>query len=167
MKISLQDLSASAEAKICFDYNMDLSKEEVNFDFPFREPVRVYGSVTDKAGVVTLMADVCAKVFTHCARCNKPISYEKIVPVEFILAKTIENEESDDIIVVSTDSVELDDIVVPELILDMEMVKLCSEDCKGLCSKCGKNLNEGDCGCVKKEIDPRLAKLAELLEKAD
>ncbi|MBR3961677.1 MAG: DUF177 domain-containing protein, partial [Clostridia bacterium] len=40
----------------------------------------------------------------------------------------------------------------------------CSEDCRGLCSNCGANLNGGDCGCNVKQIDPRLAKLAELLD---
>ena len=47
---------------------------------------------------------------------------------------------------------------------------LCSEDCKGLCPKCGRDLNEGECGCDLKEPDPRLAVLAQLLhdpEEAD
>ena len=42
-------------------------------------------------------------------------------------------------------------------------VFLCSEDCKGLCAVCGKNLNEGPCDC-KPEPDPRLAVLAQLLK---
>ena len=40
---------------------------------------------------------------------------------------------------------------------------LCKEDCLGLCQRCGKDLNEGDCGCKDDEIDPRLAPLAKLL----
>ena len=165
MKISLQELATAPEAKICFDYTIDLRKEEVNFGFPFQEPVHIYGAVSDKAGVISLDATVHADVFTNCARCNKPVRYEKEVNISFILAKTIENEQADDIIVVETDSVELDEIVVPELLLDMEMAVLCKEDCKGLCPKCGQDLNAGDCGCVKKEVDPRLAKLAQWLEE--
>ena len=42
---------------------------------------------------------------------------------------------------------------------------LCKDDCLGLCSKCGKNLNEGECSCEKKEIDPRLLPLQKLLEE--
>ena len=52
-----------------------------------------------------------------------------------------------------------------ELILDMETSVLCQEDFRGLCPKCGKNLNEGDCGCDRREVDPRLSKLQELLGK--
>jgi uncharacterized metal-binding protein YceD (DUF177 family) len=69
--------------------------------------------------------------------------------------------------VVEGDTVELDDIMVPELIMDMEMAVVCDEDCKGLCPKCGKDLNEGECGCNRKEVDPRLACLAALLEKPE
>ena len=42
---------------------------------------------------------------------------------------------------------------------------LCDEDCKGLCPKCGKDLNEGECSCVTKEVDPRLEPLRKLLEQ--
>ena len=59
----------------------------------------------------------------------------------------------------------LDEILIPELLLDMEMTVLCREDCKGLCPKCGKNLNDGDCGCDRREIDPRLAVLQEFLDR--
>ena len=59
------------------------------------------------------------------------------------------------------------ELLVPareEFILDMDMKFLCREDCKGLCSTCGKNLNLGPCGC-RKEIDPRFAVLEQLLDK--
>ena len=49
-------------------------------------------------------------------------------------------------------------------ILDMDSKFLCREDCKGLCPKCGKNLNLGPCGCGK-ETDPRFAVLEQLLDK--
>ena len=43
--------------------------------------------------------------------------------------------------------------------------KECShEDCKGLCPVCGKDLNIGNCECKKKQVDPRLEKLGELLK---
>ena len=87
------------------------------------------------------------------------------VPV--LLVKELENSEEDlrdDVYLVESDAVELDDILIPELIMDMEMSVVCDEDCKGLCYKCGKNLNEGPCGCVTKEVDPRLAVLQKFLD---
>ena len=56
-------------------------------------------------------------------------------------------------------------IVREELLLHMELTVLCKEDCKGLCPKCGHDLNEGDCGCDRREIDPRLQKLTQLFQE--
>jgi len=58
----------------------------------------------------------------------------------------------------------LEEFLYSETIVSLPMKHLCSEDCKGICSKCGKNLNEGKCDCPDREIDPRLAVLADLLK---
>ena len=41
---------------------------------------------------------------------------------------------------------------------------LCKPDCKGLCPQCGKNLNEGKCGCSARQVDPRLEILKKLID---
>ena len=167
MQIRLQELATMPDYRARFDYTIDLSKEEVGFEFPFRQPVRLEGEVSDDAGAITLSATVYAHVTTRCARCGKPVEYDKETDVEFLLVKELEGEEEDlrdDVYLVESDVVELDDILVPELILDMEMAVVCDEDCKGLCPKCGKNLNQGECGCVVKEVDPRLAVLQKFLD---
>ena len=90
--------------------------------------------------------------------------------MDFLLVKELENGEEDlrdDVYLVESDAVELDDILIPELIMDMEMSVVCDEDCKGLCFKCGKDLNQGPCGCVTKEVDPRLAVLQKFLDSKE
>ena len=167
MQIRLQELATMPDYRARFDYTIDLSKEEVGFEFPFQQPVRLEGEVSDDAGAITLSATVYAHVTTRCARCGKPVEYDKETDVEFLLVKELEGEEEDlrdDVYLVESDVVELDDILIPELILDMEMAVVCDEDCKGLCPKCGKNLNQGECGCVVKEVDPRLAVLQKFLD---
>lgn len=167
MQIRLQELATMPDYRARFDYTTDLSQEEVGFEFPFRQPVRLEGEVSDDAGAITLSATIHAHVTTRCARCGKPVEYDKETDVEFLLVKELEGEEDDlrdDVYLVESDVVELDDILIPELILDMEMAVVCDEDCKGLCPKCGKNLNQGDCGCVVKEVDPRLAVLQKFLD---
>ena len=59
--------------------------------------------------------------------------------------------------------VDLDELAQTAFILAMDTKNLCSEDCKGLCAKCGADLNLGPCGC-RPEVDPRLAALAQLLD---
>lgn len=48
-------------------------------------------------------------------------------------------------------------------LIAVPMQPLCRPDCQGLCMECGQNLNEADCGCEVADIDPRLAKLKDLL----
>ena len=116
---------------------------------------------------ITLSATIYAHVTTRCARCGKPVEYDKETDVDFLLVKELENGEEDlrdDVYLVESDAVELDDILIPELIMDMEMSVVCDEDCKGLCFKCGKDLNQGPCGRITKEVDPRLAVLQKFLD---
>ena len=167
MQIRLQELATMPGYRAQFDYTIDLSKEEVGFEFPFQQPVRLEGEVSDDAGAITLSATIYAHVTTRCARCGKPVEYDKETDVDFLLVKELENGEEDlrdDVYLVESDAVELDDILIPELIMDMEMSVVCDEDCKGLCFKCGKDLNQGPCGCVTKEVDPRLAVLQKFLD---
>ena len=74
-------------------------------------------------------------------------------------------ESVDEYIVIDDGKLILDDAVREELLIDFPRKLLCSEDCEGLCPKCGKPKKEGDCGCVTKEIDPRLEVLKKLLDK--
>lgn len=55
--------------------------------------------------------------------------------------------------------IELDPIVREQVLLALPMDTLCKEDCKGLCAQCGTNLNEQQCSCETKQVDPRLAVL--------
>ena len=68
----------------------------------------------------------------------------------------------DDIVLLDDDEVDVTELARDASILDMDTKFLCSEDCKGLCPGCGADLNRESCRC-KKAVDPRLAKLAQLL----
>ena len=59
--------------------------------------------------------------------------------------------------------VDVEDLARTTFLLEMDTKMLCSQDCKGLCPRCGADLNLGPCFC-KKELDPRMAILATLLE---
>ncbi len=63
------------------------------------------------------------------------------------------------------DKIDITEDVRDYALLAVPMKKLCRDDCKGLCFKCGKDLNEGECGCEKTEIDPRWLPLKELKNK--
>jgi uncharacterized protein len=62
----------------------------------------------------------------------------------------------------SGDEIDLSELLRESLLLELPMRPLCSDDCVGLCSVCGKNLNQGPCGCVHDDVDPRWAVLKDL-----
>ena len=55
-----------------------------------------------------------------------------------------------------------DKLVNGELIVNLPMKVLCSPDCKGICKRCGKNLNEGPCACDDRSPDPRMAAIRDI-----
>ena len=66
------------------------------------------------------------------------------------------------------DTIDLSEEVRQSLILEIPNWPLCSEECKGLCSQCGENLNVVDCGCqISEESSSPFAALADLLDPSD
>ena len=147
-----------------FHYELDLSQVELYGEKPFDRPIQVSGVVRNMAGALELEGRAESVLDTRCDRCLKPITVTLDVPVNTLLAEELEDEENDEIILLEKGGVELDEIFSTACILNLDGKHLCSEDCKGLCGKCGADLNKGPCGC-KKELDPRLAVLERLLDK--
>ena len=167
MKLDLRDIIQVPGGRIPFDFSLDLSQLELNGARPVAEPVRVTGAVRNMAGALVLEGTASSQLQLSCDRCGRPFLREQTVPLETLLAAELENEESeDDIVLLDGTELDLDDLAQTEFILGMDTKNLCSEDCKGLCPRCGADLNLGPCGC-KRETDPRLAVLAQLLENDD
>ena len=139
----------------------------------FKGDAEVSGEITDNAGYMRLTAQAQLAYETECDRCLDPVSGEFVLNFERVVAdeKTLTEEQIeenvDEYVIVENGRLDIDEQLAEELLLDFPRKILCSEDCPGLCSKCGKSLKEGKCNCPEKEIDPRLAVLATLLEKKE
>ena len=169
MKLDLKPIAQQPGAVLPFEFQLDLSGTEWNGARPFTRPVQARGAVRNRAGAMELDARLDTVLSLACDRCAKPFEREKTVEYNTLLAFELANGESDDIVLLDKDGgLELDELMREVFLLEMDTKNLCSEDCKGLCSGCGADLNVEPCRC-KKEIDPRLAVLAKLLEpeKAD
>lgn len=129
----------------------------------FKTPPEAQGEVVNTAGLLTLCGTLKAEMTCVCDRCGTVYDREKVMALEVPLAADVEGEASPEVFVLEGDGIELDDVLETCFVLDMEQKSLCRADCKGLCPQCGKNLNDGPCSC-KKELDPRMAALASLLE---
>lgn len=70
-----------------------------------------------------------------------------------------EAAEAEDTYAYDGEDIDLRPMLRERLLLSIPYAPLCKDDCLGLCSQCGANLNESECGCDRKVIDPRLAAL--------
>lgn len=146
-----------------FQFEMDLTDVEFNGRYPVSRPVTVEGWVRNTADILDLDLTARTTLDAVCDRCGKEFSQDKEIAFSCMLAESLENEENDEIVLLEDGMVDVGDLARTAFILGMDTKTLCSEDCKGLCSRCGADLNLGPCSC-QKEVDPRLAVLAKLLE---
>ncbi|MBR4173611.1 MAG: DUF177 domain-containing protein, partial [Clostridia bacterium] len=108
---------------------------------------------------------VTGKATVHCARCGKPILEDISFPVRETLVREGDEVPTDeDVILYSGKEIELDSVIVSSFLMNVPIKYLCKDDCKGLCPRCGTNLNEHTCDCGKDDIDPRWEKLAEIMK---
>lgn len=147
------------------DFQFDLNLSGLDFDgrFPISRPVAVEGAVRNTAGLLELELTARTVLDAVCDRCGKAFSLEKEVRYGCMLAEELQNGESDEIVLLEDGKADVEDLARTAFILGLDSKTLCSEDCKGLCPRCGADLNAGPCSC-RKEPDPRLAALAKLLE---
>ncbi|MCR5703860.1 MAG: DUF177 domain-containing protein [Eubacterium sp.] len=74
-------------------------------------------------------------------------------------------EELDEECFVVENSLDVDALIHNEILINLPMKVLCKEDCKGICRKCGVNLNMGSCKCDQTELDPRMSKILDVFNQ--
>ncbi len=165
----MSPILSGAVNELHFDFSFVPEKDgliaSVYSDMDFREPIVVTGYVKNMAGYMILSADVKVKYDTMCARCAEPVTGMLEITFEKDIATSEDvSSDNDDYIIIEDKKLDVLPSVEEQLMLEMPSKTLCKEDCLGLCHKCGKNLNEGDCSCEKHDVDPRLAILKTLLK---
>ena len=164
MRLNLREIIGNPGASLPFEAELDAE----GLDFP---AVRAYvgapraaGRVTNEAGVLRLSGELTAELLCACDRCGTEFEKRKTTLLRAVIADAADDGENPELFPLEGTEVDLDEILTTAIVLDMESKLLCREDCKGLCPRCGKNLNLGPCGCGK-ETDPRFAVLEQLLDK--
>lgn len=163
MRLDLREIIEIPGGSVPFQCELETDR----LDFPsvkaYKAKPRAEGRVYNEAGVLRLEGKLTAEMVCICDRCGSEFDSVKTT----VLDATIVEEDTGvnpELFILEGDEIDLDEILSTCFILDMETKFLCKEDCKGLCSRCGSNLNLGPCGC-RKEIDPRFAVLEQLLDK--
>ena len=110
-----------------------------------------------------------------CGRCLCEFTKEISCPIEeqILFASRTgsfnrdpdEGEDNRELAVLEGDTIDGTEIAANAILANLPMKPLCKEDCRGLCPICGVDLNYETCSCETQESDPRLAALAQWLEK--
>ncbi len=164
MKLDLREIIEIPGASLPFRCTLDTAR----LDFPsvvrYNAAPEAEGLVQNTAGILSLTGTLRADMICVCDRCAREYACRKELPLRVTLAANLQDDDGEDVFPLEGNFLDLDDVLETCFILDMEAKHLCREDCKGLCDKCGANLNDGPCGC-KATTDPRLAVLEQLLDK--
>lgn len=164
MKINLINLLNGEQDSLSVDYTLDLSNLIYSSYYPIKDPVSVKGRLYSKADVLYLDLEIKFVFYGVCDRCAEEIKKDFSVAVNKIIVEELQNADNDDdYVVVDNQQLDLDELVNEEVSLSLPSKMLCSDECKGLCPKCGMNLNVNKCNC-KEDVDPRMAALLQLLD---
>lgn len=164
MKLDVSKIVKTEGASL--EFCEDIPFDEIIFNgqnYPFTSPAKVEGVIKNNGGNLYLEADVHTEFVTCCSRCLKGINESFNFTVSECFTSGIIDLDSSMLPIISN-TVDLKGAVEDNFCTSIPFVFLCDDDCKGLCPICGKNLNEGSCGCESTEIDPRLAGLAAFLK---
>lgn len=145
------------------DFSFD---ENVDINMPSgvsSAEVKVSGNVCRRDNSLYIVrGSINAVLSLKCDRCLKP--FEKSLDIELDEIYGEEADEDGEIWLVSDKTIDLKPAVIADIMLHLPMRSLCSEDCKGLCPKCGHNLNNGDCGCDRGYVNPQFEKLLNIFK---
>ena len=141
-----------------------LGDETIEFPAPFSFSVRL-SNVGD--GIV-VNGETSGSVRLHCGRCLEPFTYETAVSFEELAVfapEDGEEREVDDAFELADEKLDVVPIIYQNVMVEVPIRPLCREKCAGLCSECGKNLNEEPHEHKQERIDERLAPLRDFFEK--
>ena len=163
MVLDLQGLFAGEQQRLPFSFSLDMSWYDRAGAYPFPDPVTVTGAVESRAGVVTLTGRAEGIFIAPCDRCLREVRRPVSVPLEHVVVTSLNREDNDELILAENGLLDVTALTESDILLFLPSRHLCREDCRGLCPRCGKDLNDGDCGCDARPTDPRWEGLRQLL----
>jgi len=166
MKIVIPDIP---EEGLFVDFEEKVSIE----GFTVPSPVKAQLAVNKTVHEVMITGSLVVELEMECSRCLKNILQAQDLPVSVVYHPAEEigsekhglHDDEMDTGFYTGEELDLDELIREQIMLSAQMKPLCNENCKGLCPKCGIDLNIATCTCVQKEIDPRLEVLKKLLDK--
>ena len=163
MIIDITDILGQDGASIALDLSETAEHLDADTEgIVFEGPVKFSGRLENTAGVIELHGMLEMRYTIKCSRCLKDISNEEIISIREDFLSDGSGVE-DETYTYTGKYVDISSALKDNIILNLPITQVCSEDCRGFCPKCGANLNESECDCGRDETDFRLEILRKLL----
>ena len=172
MLINLTDVLSCEEKVVKRTVETELRSFDISLgSFPLTEERPLTLVLTNLGNDKLLIeGEFAVKAQIPCDRCLTEVD----VPIEVSFSKEVDMKQSaegriddlDETDFINGYNLDTVKLVYGELLVNWPMKILCKPDCKGICRKCGKNLNDGPCGCDTVELDPRMAVIAEIFKNS-
>lgn len=170
MKINISDLEDRLGEAVPFEFVTNAQELDAQTEtYSFEGDIIIKGEYVNTGRCYRFAGTIsCTKSFV-CDRCLELSTLQQVHEFDEEFQRGSEpakNGEKTRIVnYFSGDVIDLAPVMRDVLLSDQPLNNICNADCRGLCLKCGANLNHGDCGCDRTVIDPRLAALQQLLKK--
>ncbi len=174
MKFNVAQLLKSSVGTVR-EYDVDEEIPSID-DVPVTSHVVGHVKFTRMPTGILVAADLEMTVALTCSRCLEELTYplhlhfdEEFKPTVDVITgvELPEPEDETEFTIDANHILDLTNAVREYALLALPMRPLCSENCQGLCPKCGQNLNKGKCDCSTAQVDSRLSVLAKLLEEEE
>ncbi|WP_058486331.1 YceD family protein [Defluviitalea phaphyphila] len=152
-----------ATMKLSFEENINFIESKAE-KIKLVSPIKFKGELISDGKMLYLNGDVNTVLELHCDRCTKPVPTSLSIRIEEKFG-SYENDE-EEIHIISGNEIDLTPILINAILLNIPMKVVCSEECKGICPQCGKNLNEDTCDCKEEVVDSRFAVLRTLFDSS-
>ena len=170
MIIDISKVVKSINKEVSEEVSIELTSFESRLgDFPILQKSPVVLHIQNQENkTLFIKGSVDITVGIPCGRCLEEVPTQICFDIDKKLDITDnvliddEMEENDYLIGFELD---VDKLVYAEILVNWPMRVLCKEDCEGICKVCGANLNKGDCGCQRTELDPRMAAIQDIFSK--
>lgn len=155
-------------------FKTDFPPGEIDFqDKKIRQAttLHVEGSaelLSNTLGEIRVKGELNVEMEADCDRCLEPVRIPVKTEFDLFYRPTIHDSHLHEVAIDEAESemgfyegggLELGDVLREHVLLTLPMQQICSEACRGICPQCGKNRNQGDCGCEVKPADDRWSAL--------
>lgn len=166
MKINIQKIKSEISASQTFNFvttadKLGLDDERLWID----GAVSVTGEVVNNGRALEITGIITTTAKCECDRCLKEFEQRMEIPFSEIFQENAAEDDASDVSGYEGDLIDLTEIIHENIIMAKPLKTLCNAGCRGLCPKCGTNLNISQCACEHDSIDPRLAALKKIFDK--